>query len=176
MGDTEVEAALAAAVIKNSSILEEDYDAHLFEHSVEVQLPFLRYLREDIKIVPVTLSDFSLSECEEISSAMFEAVKTHTSDVSVIASSDMSHYELEKTAVEKDKPAIDAMLAMDEGALYSAVRDENISMCGNIPAVVMLMTVKKLGAEKAELVEYATSARASGDYSSVVGYCGMIFR
>ncbi len=176
LGDMETDSRLAEAIIRNSSILEADYDAHIYEHSIEVQLPFLRYLREDIKIAPVTLSDFSLSECEEISSALFEAVKAHTSDVSVIASSDMSHYESEKTAKEKDKLAIDAMLAMDGGALYSAVREKNISMCGNIPAVVMLMTVKKLGARKAELVEYATSARASGDYSSVVGYCGIIFR
>ena len=176
LGDMGIDSRLAGAIIENSPSLEEDYDAHIYEHSIEVQLPFLQYLREDVRFAPVTLSNFSLSACEDISEALFQAAREHLSPVAVLASSDMSHYEPEKIARAKDGKAVEAMLAMDEAALYRVVRDENISMCGNIPAVIMLMTVKKLGAEKAELAEYATSARASGDYSSVVGYCGMVFR
>ncbi len=176
MGELEVDSALAGALIGHSPLLKEDYDAHLYEHSIEVQVPFLQYLGGDIKFVPVCLSDCSLEECREISEALSEAASEHSCGVSFLASSDMSHFEPEKAAAAKDRKAIEAMREMDEEKLYRVVRDENISMCGYIPAVVMLMTVKKLGSEKPEFIEYTTSADATGDSSSVVGYCGMIFR
>lgn len=176
LGELGVEPALADAVIGHSSLLKEDYDAHLYEHSIEVQVPFLQYLRGDIRFVPVCLSELSLEECGEISRALQKAASEHFCEVSILASSDMSHFEPEKAAAARDRKAIEAMEEMDEEKLYRVVRDENISMCGYIPAVVMLMTVKMLGSKKAEFIEYTTSAEATGDPTSVVGYCGMIFR
>ena len=71
--------------------------------------------------------------------------------------------------------AIEQMLALDAGGLYEMCRNAEISMCGRGPAVAMLTALKKLGAQNAELVHYATSADVSGDTSAVVGYAGMIF-
>jgi AmmeMemoRadiSam system protein B len=65
-------------------------------------------------------------------------------------------------------------LALDPQGLYEVIRREDISMCGYGPTVAMLTAAKELGAKKAELIKYATSAEASGDRSAVVGYAGII--
>ncbi len=176
LGEAHVDEALADRMISKSRLLKADFSAHLAEHSIEVQLPFLQELNESVRIVPAAFKDLPPDECAEVSDSIASAVSGHDCPVSILASSDMSHYEHEKAARAKDALAIEAMLAMDEEELYRVVRSEHISMCGFIPAVILIGAVKKLGARKAELIEYTTSARETGDYSSVVGYCGVIFR
>ncbi len=175
LGDMEVSAKIAMRLINGCRLLEEDYAAHRFEHSIEVQVPFLQY-SGGASFVPAALGLFSYENCREIAECLANVLGEQDEDVSIIASSDMTHFEPEDSAREKDGRAIEAMQAMDERALFDAVREENISMCGLIPAVIMIAAVKKLGAKKAELTGYATSAPVTGDYSDVVGYCGMVFR
>jgi len=95
--------------------------------------------------------------------------------VLLLTTSDFNHYEDDAITRMKDRKAIDRLLALDARGLYDTCRNEEISMCGLGPAVVMLTALNALGAKKAELVEYATSADVSGDHSQVVGYAGMIF-
>jgi AmmeMemoRadiSam system protein B len=94
--------------------------------------------------------------------------------VLIIASSDMNHYESDAVTRVKDRKAIDRMLAMDARGLWEVVTNEDISMCGFGPAIVMLTAAKILGASTARLVKYATSAEVSGDYEAVVGYAGIV--
>jgi len=94
--------------------------------------------------------------------------------VLIVASSDMNHYEPDDVTRVKDHKAIDQILALDPVGLYEVVHKEDISMCGYGPAVAMLTAAKDLGASRAELVRYATSADTSGDRSAVVGYAGMV--
>ena len=91
----------------------------------------------------------------------------------VIASSDMNHFESDSVTRVKDRRAIDAVLALDPRGLYDTVREGHISMCGYAPATIMLTTARQLGATKAELIRYATSADVSGDRDMVVGYAGI---
>jgi MEMO1 family protein len=93
-----------------------------------------------------------------------------------VASSDMNHYENDRITREKDRQAIEQMLAMDARGLFDVVMREQISMCGFGPTVVMLMAAKRLGATSAELVAYATSGDVSGDREAVVGYAGVVVR
>jgi len=86
----------------------------------------------------------------------------------------MTHYESHEDARSKDQKAIDAILKLDEVELVRRVGKYNISMCGYAPVAIMLAASKELGAKTAELVKYQTSGDASGDYSSVVGYAGVI--
>ncbi len=86
----------------------------------------------------------------------------------------MNHYESDAVTRVKDRRAIDQVLALDPRGLYETVRQANISMCGYGPAVVMLTASKKLGANHAELIRYATSGDASGDRDMVVGYAGIV--
>jgi len=92
-----------------------------------------------------------------------------------VASSDMSHYLPDAEARKRDHRAIDAMLALDEVELWKRVTEEDISMCGFLPATILIRTVKSLGATRAVLVHYATSGETSGDFDAVVGYAGLLF-
>ena len=86
----------------------------------------------------------------------------------------MSHYESAETAKEKDYKALRHILDLDPEGLYRTVRDSGISMCGFGPAVAMLTACKALGATRAELIKYANSGEASGDFKQVVGYAGIV--
>jgi AmmeMemoRadiSam system protein B len=93
--------------------------------------------------------------------------------VLIVASSDMNHYEDDATTRVKDGKAIERILALDARGLHETILNESISMCGFGPAVAMLTAANKLGAQKAELVQYATSGDTSGDREKVVGYAGI---
>jgi hypothetical protein len=85
----------------------------------------------------------------------------------------MNHYESDSVTRVKDQRAVDQILALDPRGLYDTVRAEHISMCGYGPATIMLTAVLQMGATKAELIRYATSADVSGDRDMVVGYAGI---
>jgi AmmeMemoRadiSam system protein B len=88
----------------------------------------------------------------------------------------MSHYVPDSVAKQKDKKAIDRILALDPEGLYEVVLKEQISMCGYLAVTTLLFAAKALGARSARLVKYATSAEVSGDYDHVVGYAGIVLR
>jgi AmmeMemoRadiSam system protein B/AmmeMemoRadiSam system protein A len=176
LGDAEIDSELARSILISSKYLDDDRIAHRFEHSIEVQLPFLQYFQKEIKFVPIVLTQASGVVYKEIGDAIVRAVKDLKREVVIIASSDMTHYEPQSSAQEKDKKAIEAMLTLDEDKLITKVEELNISMCGYAPVVSLLIAVKALGAKKAELVKYQTSGDATSDYSSVVGYAGLIFK
>ncbi|MFA5165510.1 MAG: AmmeMemoRadiSam system protein B [Candidatus Omnitrophota bacterium] len=174
-GDAQIDARLAKAILSGSSYLVEDRDAHRSEHSVEVQIPFLQALKPGVMIVPIVLAEADLQAYRSIGREMAAAIKSaKPGGATIIASSDMTHYEPRESAKAKDGIAIKAMLDLDEKALAGAVGKHGISMCGYVPACVMIAAAKELGAKGAKLVKYATSGDASGDYGSVVGYAGLI--
>ncbi|RUM43453.1 MAG: AmmeMemoRadiSam system protein B, partial [Desulfurobacterium sp.] len=154
---------------------EEDTTAHIYEHSLEVQVPFLQYcsrFREDLSIVPVVFQHIPYSDCVSAGEALAEAVEDE--DALIVVSTDFSHYVSQSEAEKYDSYAIEAILQLDPEELYRRVLTYNISMCGVIPATVGLIAAKLLGAENAELVMYRTSGDVSGDYAQVVGYAGII--
>jgi len=175
-GEIDIDTELAQNILGKSQLLEEDAIAHTYEHSLEVQLPFLSYFKQDFKIVPIVVSVGELRIYKEIGQEIADAIK-HLGiqkDTLIIASSDMTHYEPQDSAERKDKEAIGAILELDEDKLMDKVESLNISMCGYAPAIIMLTAAKALGAKKAELVKYQTSGDVTGDYTSVVGYAGVV--
>lgn len=174
LGRIDIDKALAADLLKHSRLLQDDPTAHSFEHSVEVQLPFMQFFKTDIKFVPMVLSHADMATYKEIGTDIAQAIKRLGKNVLIVASSDMTHYEPQEIAKAKDKEAIDAILELNEEKLLKKVKELDISMCGYAPTVVMLIAAKILGAKKAELVKYQTSGDISGDYSAVVGYAGII--
>lgn len=175
-GDVEINSKLAEGIVENSGYLRNDHLAHLREHSLEVQIPFLQHFRKDLRIVPVAIMSSDYDICMDIGRAIAKAIKYFKEPVLIVASSDMTHYESDASARAKDKKAIDRLLAMDPEGLLKTVRASNITMCGVIPATIMLIACKELGATKAELISYATSGDVSGDYDQVVGYAGIIVK
>ncbi len=176
LGDVEIDTELARHVMRNSRYLVEDSYAHHFEHSIEVQLPILRYFKPDIKIVPIAIASLTQTAYIEIGQAIGRSIQEWGEPVVVIASSDMTHYEPRDQAQSKDLQLIDAICDLDEDSALKTARERNISVCGLGPIVCMMRAVKELGANAAELVLYRTSGDASGDYSSVVGYAGIIMK
>ena len=176
LGEVEIDSELGKVLSASSKYLEEDRAAHLYEHSIEVQLPFLQYFKSDFKLVPIVLSYASGAIYKEIGKELARAIKESGKQVVIIASSDMTHYEPQTTAQKKDTQAIEAILALDEDELLKRIGKFNISMCGYAPAVSLIAAAKELGATGAELVKYQTSGDTSGDYSSVVGYAGIIIK
>jgi AmmeMemoRadiSam system protein B len=175
-GAVPIDAALAARVAREVPLATRDSQAHMFEHSLEVQLPFIRHLSAEAAIVPIAVMSASLEELVAMGEGVARAVKAAGYPVVIVASSDMSHFVPDPVARQKDRMALDRLLALDPGGLYSVVREEGISMCGYMPAVAMLTAAKALGAKEAVLIKYATSAETSGDYDSVVGYAGVVLK
>jgi hypothetical protein len=129
-----------------------------------------------VKFVPITIGTGQLVLLEQLGQALAEVLKKSKDRPLIVASSDMNHYEDDATTRIKDRKAIDKILALDAPGLYQTVMNESISMCGFGPAVAMLTAARYLDAQKAELVQYATSADVSGDHKVAVGYAGIIIR
>ncbi|NIA08558.1 MAG: AmmeMemoRadiSam system protein B [Nitrospiraceae bacterium] len=175
MGTVSISEDLASLIVESSSYLKDDTEAHIYEHSLEVQIPFLQYRQPKLSIVPICLGGaFPFSICKEIGSAIATAVKQIGKPVLLVASSDMTHYESQEQAQAKDRLAIDKILALDPQGLLETVRNYAISMCGIIPTTVALVASLALGATNARLVRYATSGDVTGDYARVVGYASLI--
>lgn len=174
LGESPIEEALAARIAAGCSFVEEDEEAHLREHSLEVQLPFIQYFRPEAAIVPICVSyEARYDHLEALGRALAGAVRESGRETLIVASTDMSHYVSRKTAEKKDMTAIRKVLDLDPAGLFETVTAERISMCGFQPTAASLVAALALGASKAELVRYATSGDASGDYSQVVGYAGI---
>ncbi|MHB8833899.1 MAG: AmmeMemoRadiSam system protein B [Desulfobacteria bacterium] len=175
-GDVPIDEELAARLETACPLLREDASAHSREHAIEVQLPFLHRFRPDVRIVPVALGRLSLEECRELGERVADAIAEDAERPLLVASSDMSHYVPDAVARRKDRMAIDRMLALDPEGLHATVRTERISMCGVLPATVVLFAARRLGATSARLIRYATSGDVSRDFDQVVGYAGLAFR
>ena len=176
LGEVKIDSELGKQILATSHHLQEDKTAHLYEHSIEVQLPFLQYFKSNFELVPIVLAYASGAVYKEIGKELAKSVKELDKKVVIIASSDMTHYEPQESAQRKDTQAIEAILDLNEDELLKRVQELNITMCGYAPAVSLIAAAKELGATGAELVKYQTSGDTTGDYSSVVGYAGIIIK
>jgi MEMO1 family protein len=174
LGTVAIDRQLAASILRTSSNIVDDSQAHLLEHSLEVQVPFFQQVQPHLRIVPLVVSHISYAQCQSVARELAAALREHPQPVLLAASTDMSHYESRQQASRKDQLAIEHILALDPEGLYNTVIDRNISMCGIFPTTITLLTALELGATRAELVRYTDSGEASGDTSQVVGYAGLI--
>jgi len=175
LGELEVDAELAEELRAAYAEVVDDPGAHRSEHSLEVQLPFLRYVAPRARFVPLLLSVGRWEPLEELGRTLASVLAKREPRPLLLASSDLNHYESDRVTRVKDRKAVEAMLALDARRLYEVVQRERITMCGVEAAVVLLTAARALGVRRAEEIRYATSAEASGDYERVVGYVGMVF-
>jgi AmmeMemoRadiSam system protein B len=183
LGQVSPDSKLSARLLSRFPALLEDSAAHRSEHAIEVQLPFLQARQPKLKIIPIAVGTSDFDVLRGLGEALAEVIadspeedrdQEEDREVLIIASSDMNHYESDAITRVKDRKAIERVLAMDTRGLWEVVMNEDISMCGFGPTIVMLTAAKLLGASTAALVKYATSGEVSGDYDSVVGYSGII--
>ena len=175
LGDVEVDGEIANQIVQESRLVDVNDLAHLFEHSIEVQLPFLQYLYgSGFKFVPVCFQLQDLQSAVEVGRALVEVLADK--NAVVIASSDMTHYEPHGNAEAKDLAALKAVEAMDEKLFYSIVERRNVTACGYGPIAAVITVAKGWGAKEARLLCYKSSGDVTGDYSSVVGYAAVSFK
>jgi hypothetical protein len=170
LGKVKVNEELAHKLL--GGVIEADESAHLYEHSIEVQLPWLQHLYKEIKIVPITM----LAQDIETARAVGQAISKVANNIIIIASSDFTHYEPHSIAVKKDRSMIEAILSLDEEELYERRELLNCTMCGYGPVAAAIVAAKGMKAQKASLLKYATSGDTTGDFSRVVGYGSIVIK
>ncbi len=170
LGDVLLDAGAIAALKETGMRVYEP--AFRREHSVEVQLPFLQALwDEPVAIVPICVQPGSLEELTAGAGALTRAMEGRT--VWVVASSDFTHYEPDSVARERDRVALDPILAVDAARFHRICAEKHFSICGVGAIATLLAFASGRGWRKSSLVAYETSADSTGDRTAVVGYAGV---
>lgn len=174
LGNVEIDSQLSNAIVSASGIAEADTIAHKNEHSIEVQLPFLKLANPSAKLVAIVMGDYSEFAVLDLARAVFD--NADPNKTLIVASSDFSHYEPEFTAKARDKFAIEEIKKLDWRALHDIVTTKEISMCGLGPICVAIECSKRWNAESGKLLSYSNSGFMSHDFSNVVTYAAMAFK
>lgn len=171
MGEVEIDKDLRDSILDKVEMAELDSYSHSREHSLEVQLPFLQYLFDDnFQIVPICMKRQNVKSSEALGNAIGESV---SSDVLIIASTDLTHYESPDVAESRDRKVIEKIEGMDWKGVVELVTEKGYSVCGYGPVSSTLLATENLGAERTELFKYATSGDTAGPSGEVVGYCSL---
>jgi AmmeMemoRadiSam system protein B/AmmeMemoRadiSam system protein A len=150
--------------------------AHQQEHAIEVELPFIARLAPETKVVGIAIGHGDLASCQRFAEGLTKVLRRREEQPLLLISSDMNHFATDAETRILDEMAMKALDSLDPANVYETVTQNHISMCGVLPAVIVLETLKNLDKlQKAERVGYATSADVTGDPSRVVGYAGMLF-
>ncbi len=176
LGNVEVDGEFADAIIDASDIASADFTAHIREHSIEVQLPFLQYFSDDFKIVPITMGRQNFVTSSDLSKAILEAANKLDKSYCVIASTDLSHFNNQEKANKVDSFVLEDIEEMNEFKLFEEVVQYNITMCGYGPVMTTMSLSKSVNKNTSEILAYGTSGDVSGDFTSVVGYASGIFK
>ena len=158
-----------------SKFVDIDETAHLFEHSIEVQLPLIMRVNPEAKIVPVCMMDQSLEAAADAAEAVLRAEKETGRKVAVVGSSDFSHYLSTDEAKKNDEAALSFITGLDEVEFTKRVREKSWSICGFGPIAAVMHYSKNKGAKEGKLLWYTHSGHASGDFERVVAYASVVF-
>lgn len=175
LGNIAIDNEFSNELVKESNIITSDISAHLKEHSCEVHLPFLQYFSNDFKIVPIVMWVQDMETSEDIANGIVDTANKLGTSVSIIGSTDLTHYTPQNIAYKQDKIILDKIANMDEEGILKEINELNISMCGYGPTIASIKSTRRFGAKKCKILKYATSGDISGDTDSVVGYGSGIF-
>jgi AmmeMemoRadiSam system protein B len=173
LGAVPVDPGLTAALAASPRV-SRDRAAHELEHALEVQLPFMQRRQPALAIAALCLGPLPWPECEALGRDVARAAGD--AGALLVASSDMSHYVPAEVARSLDARALERIRALDPRGLHEVVRREGITMCGVVPATVMLVAALAMGATRADVVRYGNSGEVSGDLDAVVGYASVVVR
>lgn len=158
----------AAAIATGSRLIASHPTAHAREHSLEMQLPFLKRVLPDVEIVPLLMGYQRRETAVALGDAIAAAVQGRRAVI--IASTDLSHYQSATTAAKLDGRVIQQVLRFDPDGLMSLLETFPEHACGGGPTVSVMRAAKLLGASDARVLKYGDSGDVSGDKDSVVGY------
>lgn len=177
LGTVEVDDDLRQVLLDASELVVADEPTHAGEHSLEVQVPYLQYLYDEVPaIVPIVMTRQDEEVATRLASVLATALSSVDSTVPIVASTDMTHYEPQAEAERQDRKAVERMEALDATDLLQTVSRERITMCGYGPTATAIACSRKGGAETGELLQYATSGDTAGSPREVVGYVSLAIR
>lgn len=171
LGEVEIDEELAEKIKNYHKIIKDDLTAHLKEHSLEVQIPFLQMVLKKFKIVPILINEPSLEMCNILADAIIKNLGNKKAVL--IASTDLSHYHSYDESYELDKKAISIIKELDAEKLLENVNNAKCELCGLAGVLTIIIASKKMECNQVSLLKYANSGDTSGDKSKVVGYCSM---
>ena len=154
-----------------------DAAAHKDEHAIEVQLPLLAHLAPHTSVVGIAIGDGDLEQCQRFAQQLSDFLRGEETRPLLVISSDLNHYAREAENRRLDRIALEALASLDPAHLFRTVRKHDISMCGLLPAVIVLQSLRNLDQlTECREVAYGTSADAGGSSDRVVGYAGLLLR
>ena len=168
---------LGNAIKKNSKFADFDETAHDYEHSIEVQLPFLQliYPGTELRFVPICVMAQGPETARDLGDAVFKAAAELKREIFFIASSDFTHFESAESAHAKDALAIAKLEKLDINGFDRVRAAKNATICGYGPILAAMHYARLKGCAKAQVLKYASSGDITGDYGQVVAYCSAVF-
>ena len=173
LGVVSVNKSMAEAIRDLNEIIKEMPAAHLQEHSLEIQLPFLQVALGDFSFVPLVMGDQNENTCRKLATTIHRAAGGRK--ILIVASSDLSHFHDYNTAKKLDEVILRHLKESDAAGLMETLSDGTAEACGGGPMVVAMLAAQMLGANRARLLKYANSGDVTGDKSSVVGYASVAY-
>ena len=174
-GEVASDPELVQRLVEGIDGLQADAVPHQQEHAIEVQLPIIARLAPHARVVGIAIGGGSLAELKRFGQQLADVLKTLPSQPLLVISGDMNHFADETQTQRLDRMALDALQTLDPAQLYTTVEDNDISMCGMMPAVIVMEALRQSGRlTRCEEVGHTTSAAVSGDTQRVVGYAGLL--
>jgi AmmeMemoRadiSam system protein B len=174
LGRVKVDRELVESISEKTGILDFDEQAHKYEHSIEVQIPFIQYLYgNSIKIVPICIAFQDIETAKILGKGIAEAIRGKS--CILVASSDLTHYEEDESARKKDRELLKAVEKLDIDLFYTSLHRLNVTACGYGAIGASIVAARELGFVRGEILKYATSGDITQDLSSVVGYPSVRF-
>jgi hypothetical protein len=153
--------------------IETDELSHRDEHSLEVQVPFIKYRFPRARIAPVMMGQQDYASAMRLAEKIGHAIQPSKRDVRLVASSDFSHYVPQEKAKSDDLWAIEPLATLDTEDFYRRIAERRVTACGYGPITAMVRACVRLGAKTGKLIRYATSGDVTGDTREVVGYASI---
>jgi MEMO1 family protein len=167
-GVAQIDDRSASDLMSAAPVVREHPAAHVREHSLEMQLPFIKRLAPGLPIVPLVMGHQTDATARALGDALAAVLRGRRA--LVIASTDLSHYHDAATAAALDRIVVDCISRFDADGLQRALDEEPNHACGGGPTVAVMRAAHRLGARDAVVLNYADSGDVSGDKSAVVGY------
>lgn len=172
LGVVPIDISLAKRIMSQSGMISYIPAAHLQEHSIEIQLPFLQIALGEFSFVPLIMGDQTQQTCQILADSICAVVGDR--NILIIGSSDLSHFHSYDKALKLDHLALSHIAKMDGQGLLKALENDMCEACGGGPMIVTMIVSQKLGANVSRLLKYANSGDVTGDRKSVVGYASAV--
>lgn len=171
LGDVILDEEAGRFLLDQDRVVEDYRIAHLEEHSLEVQLPFLQFVwRNTFRLVPVVIGNPGFEYISRLAEALYKLISRNDRKYLVIASSDLSHYHTDEAAKRMDRLVVDLIRRNIPDELNRLVETGKGEACGIGPILALLALSKKFPSPLVDILNVTNSGETSGDKSRVVGY------